>query len=244
MLKSVFENEIIRGMEISLVKQANSQNTDNLEQAVEHLNSAITIFEDTGLTAQADAILNILIKIAKKGNHKKPKHHKLVSDRHTDGLTSEKALKNLEQHGTMFNMADVAFSDDLDLEIGAEAALFEEEGVSSKDGPLGRSFIFKGQPEFPHDWKKCDKCGYDHNYEQEEASAAGCITDKHDYPGFIQYDESDESDESDEQPKQPDEPYYYEPDEQPVSPYNLYNRYEDYDKFNMLRYPAKKNRHR
>lgn len=117
MLKSVFENEIISGMEISLVKQANSQNTDNLEQAVEHLNSAITIFEDTGLTAQADAILNILIKIAKKGNHKTPKHHKLVSDRHTDGLTSEKALKNLEQHGTMFNMTDDTDANDLDLEI-------------------------------------------------------------------------------------------------------------------------------
>jgi hypothetical protein len=118
MLKSIFENELISRMEDSLVKQANNQNIDNLDQAVEHLNSAITIFEDTGLTAQADAVLNILVKIAKKGKPKKPKDPRLVSDRHTKGLTSEKALKNLKQHGTMFNMADVAQADDLlNLEI-------------------------------------------------------------------------------------------------------------------------------
>jgi DNA gyrase subunit A len=43
---------------------------------------------------QADAVLNILVKIAKKGKPKKPKDPRLVSDRHTKGLTSEKALKN------------------------------------------------------------------------------------------------------------------------------------------------------
>ena len=113
MLKKTFENEILKSMEVSLHKQANNQNTDDLEQAVDYLNSAIDIFEDAGLTAQADQILNVLSKIAKKGRPKRPKDPRTVSDRHTKGLTSEQAIKNLKNHGTMFNMADVSSADDI-----------------------------------------------------------------------------------------------------------------------------------
>lgn len=113
MLKNLFDQEIINSMEKELVKQASTNNIDNLEKAVDYLNSAIDIFEDAGLTAQADQVLNILYKIAKKGKSKKPKDPRKVSDRHTKGLTSEKAIKNLKQHGTMFNMADVGYADDL-----------------------------------------------------------------------------------------------------------------------------------
>ncbi len=113
MLKKTFENEILKSMEVSLHKQASNQNTDNLEQAVDYLNSAIDIFEDAGLTAQADQILNVLSKIAKKGRPKRPKDPRTVSDRHTKGLTSEQAIKNLKNHGTMFNMADVSNADDI-----------------------------------------------------------------------------------------------------------------------------------
>lgn len=113
MLKSIFETEILKEMEHSLVKQANNQNVDNLDQAVDYLNSAIDIFEESGFTAQADEILNILNKIAKQGKPKRPKDPRIVSDRHTKGLTSEKAIKNLKEHGTMFNLSDTAYVDDL-----------------------------------------------------------------------------------------------------------------------------------
>jgi len=123
MLKKTFENEILKSMEVSLHKQANNRNTDNLEQAVDYLNSAIDIFEDAGLTAQADQILNVLSKIAKKGRPKRPKDPRTVSDRHTKGLTSEQAIKNLKNHGTMFNMADVSSADDI---LNTEIILDEE----------------------------------------------------------------------------------------------------------------------
>ena len=118
MLKSSFDQELINSMQYELVKQASSNNIENVDTAVDYLNSAIDIFEDAGLNAQADQILNVLYKIAKKGKPQRPKDPRKISDRHTKGLTSEKAIQNLKEHGTMFNMADVANADDLfEMEI-------------------------------------------------------------------------------------------------------------------------------
>lgn len=51
-------------MHRELVKNATSQDPEGVEKAVDYLNSAIDIFEDAGLTTQADQVLRILAKIA------------------------------------------------------------------------------------------------------------------------------------------------------------------------------------
>ncbi len=48
--------------------------------------------------------------------HKHPKDPRKISDRHTKGLTPEKQVKNLLDHGTQFNLADDG-NDLLNLEI-------------------------------------------------------------------------------------------------------------------------------
>lgn len=113
MNKNILEQELISNMQAELVKQAEDISVDNLDKAVDYLNSAIDIFENAGFNTQADQTLNVLLKIARKGKPKKPKDPRTVSDRHTKGLTAEKALENLKHHGTMFNMADVAHAEDL-----------------------------------------------------------------------------------------------------------------------------------
>lgn len=62
--KSVFETDLILGMQQELIKNASTHDASNVEQAVDYLNSAIDIFEDVGMHTQANKILNILTKIA------------------------------------------------------------------------------------------------------------------------------------------------------------------------------------
>lgn len=107
--KSLFEEELVASMHNELVKQANSQDNSDLEKAVDYLNSAIDIFEEVGLNSHANNILNLLYKIATDENEVKSKK---INDKHTKGLSSEKMVKNLLDHGTVFNMAD-----DLNLEF-------------------------------------------------------------------------------------------------------------------------------
>lgn len=64
MLKSVFESELVAEMHKGLIKKASNHGADDLTQAVDHLNSAIDIFEEAGMTVQADRLLNLLEKIA------------------------------------------------------------------------------------------------------------------------------------------------------------------------------------
>lgn len=116
--KSVFEDELIAGMQKELVKNAATQATDNLGKAVDCLNSAIEIFEDAGLNIQADQILKIISKIAQQSDENDAKNKK--PDHHTNGLTSEKMLSNLKNHGTVFNLSDdgQAADDMLNAEVG------------------------------------------------------------------------------------------------------------------------------
>jgi hypothetical protein len=125
MLKSVFESELLDGMHKSLIKQANNQNLDNVDQAVDYLNSAIDILESQGLTSKADQVLNILYKIAKPKTPKKPHS---IPNGHTKNLTSKKMVENLKHHGTPFNMNDLSFDDDgRDLTVEAPTEYSREE---------------------------------------------------------------------------------------------------------------------
>jgi len=125
--KTVFEDEIVAGMQQQLNKQASKINTDNLEEAVEYLKSAADIFDDLGLTKNADEIFSILSKIAN-----------VTEDKHTKNLTSEKMTSNLKEHGTVFNLLDddksrkhfldtVVFDDVLSVSDHEETEDFEDE---------------------------------------------------------------------------------------------------------------------
>jgi hypothetical protein len=249
--KSVFEDEIIAGMHKELVKNATAQDRDNLEKAVDYLNSAIDIFEDAGMKTRADKVLNILRKIAAKnvmqmpsiqaliekgmrpedvkdiaenpiakarinkafralgyddkqianliGKHnvmsqeeaeeltdesrafskmwdwmkdptkvesggelkpgdefsiksvaqdmndaKKPKDPRKVSDRHTKGLTSEKMVNNLKNHGTVFNLADDGQNTSDSLDADFEKLMKE---VTDKGGAVNVAFNVPDQDE-------------------------------------------------------------------------------------------------
>lgn len=137
--KSCFEEELIAGMQKNLIKQASNQETDKLENAVDYLHSAIEILEDSGFSAKAEKILQILEKIGQNDlqsqatKHKKPKRPDKIVDRHTKGLTPEKMVKNLLHHGTEFNMSDDPFSLDtnadddlLDMDLSDDLLLVDE----------------------------------------------------------------------------------------------------------------------
>lgn len=64
MLKPISESELINIMEKELVKNANSQDFSSLDKAVDYLNSAIDMLETSGFISHADALLNVLTKIA------------------------------------------------------------------------------------------------------------------------------------------------------------------------------------
>jgi hypothetical protein len=97
--KAMFADELSSEMQRVLITNSDEE-IKNLPKAVDCLHAAIEIFEEAGMTAKADKVLNILKKIANK-------------DRHTKGLTSKKMTDNLKDHGTVFNLAsDQNDSDD------------------------------------------------------------------------------------------------------------------------------------
>lgn len=105
--KSVFEDELIAGMQVKLAEVQSGQETDNLTEAVEHLNSAAQIFDDHGNIVTANKIMNILYKIAECGHQHKHRPDKVPNgDRHVKNLSPEKQLKNLMHHGHQFNLSD------------------------------------------------------------------------------------------------------------------------------------------
>jgi hypothetical protein len=68
-----------------------------------------------------------------KGKPRKPKNPTTVSDKHTHGLTSEKMLENLKNHGIVFNMADAGAADDLlDADIEDKSLEVFEHGADEK----------------------------------------------------------------------------------------------------------------
>lgn len=113
--KSVFEDELIAGMQKNLVDPEKSEAMDHIVEAADYLNAAAEIFEDAGMTKQADRVLSILAKIALQHHHEKEQYkaHKAPVDHATKGLTPQKMIQNLLHHGTEFNMADDNSADDL-----------------------------------------------------------------------------------------------------------------------------------
>jgi len=67
--KSVFEDELVYGMQRELQGFEKNAGMNNLVQAADYLQAALEIFEETGLTSQADQVLSVLSKIA---NEKHP----------------------------------------------------------------------------------------------------------------------------------------------------------------------------
>lgn len=104
--KSVFENDLITGMQQELRKQASGEQPD-LIKAGECLHAALEILEDAGLQTHADQLLMAMKKIAGR----KPKRPDTIHDVHTQGLTPAKMVKNLKHHGTEFDMPDLAWAD-------------------------------------------------------------------------------------------------------------------------------------
>jgi len=62
--KSVFEDELIAGMQRELQPFEKKAATTDLVKAADYLHSALEIFEEAGMTAKADQVLRILAKIA------------------------------------------------------------------------------------------------------------------------------------------------------------------------------------
>lgn len=98
----IFEDSILLDMEKKLVKNANKQ--VNSVDAIDYLYSAITALEEANLDKYAEETLNIIKKIGSK------------VDKHTAGLTSEKMIENLLDHGTEFNLSEDINFDDIDLD--------------------------------------------------------------------------------------------------------------------------------
>lgn len=122
--KSLFENDIIMGMQTAL----NAHNQAQLPQAAEYLHSAIDLFNDCGMQEQAQEVFTVLLKIAKK-------HHSI--DPHIKNLTDARQIANLLEHGHQFNLADDSNTEDLlnldvnledpELEIFDDEVDFEDE---------------------------------------------------------------------------------------------------------------------
>jgi hypothetical protein len=68
--KSVHEAELIHGMQRELRGFEKNAAMENLPKAANYLQAAMEIFEASGLTVQADKVLNILAKIAKEDKEK------------------------------------------------------------------------------------------------------------------------------------------------------------------------------
>jgi len=80
--KSLFEDELIHGMQRELHGYEKKQGMANLVQAAEYLHSAVEIFEEAGLTAKADQVLRILGKIV-LADKKKEEDSSKVDDNDT-----------------------------------------------------------------------------------------------------------------------------------------------------------------
>ncbi len=64
MKKNVFESELINGMQKELLANDKTQALSKLGQAVEYINSAVSILDEFGLTSKSDKLLRMLGKFA------------------------------------------------------------------------------------------------------------------------------------------------------------------------------------
>lgn len=104
MLKPKFANEIASEMEKILNNDVD--HSKDILSAIDYLNSAAEIFDDLELISKSDIVLDIIYKMAIK------KKKKSFKDPHTKGLTPDKMVKNLLDHGHPMNKSDDGFVDD------------------------------------------------------------------------------------------------------------------------------------
>lgn len=117
--KSVFEEDLVNGMYKIVTAGDKAENLERLSEAIDCLSSASDIFLENGLVKQSNAIMNLLSKIA--------------NDPHTHGLTSEKMVDNLKDHGHEMNLSDDA-NDVLDSDLGMlDGEVIEDTDSSFED---------------------------------------------------------------------------------------------------------------
>ena len=112
--KSVFEDDLIAGMQRKLAESEIEEGMNDLPKAVDYINSAIDILEENGMKVIADRLLSVLLRIAQ--THQSKPQKKIV-DRHAP-KSSDEMIKNLLHHGTVFNMFDVGKADDSEVDDG------------------------------------------------------------------------------------------------------------------------------
>lgn len=101
------ESDILDSMEKNLVSNAleNTYSFNKIAQAADYLNAAAEIFDDVGLSKEAEVITIVLEALAKsKKKVKKPS--KKSKDPSTKNLTPEKMVSNLKGKGWVFNADD------------------------------------------------------------------------------------------------------------------------------------------
>jgi hypothetical protein len=108
------------------LKKSDLKNPPNLVQAGEYLHAALDIFEQAGMQTQANQLLQVMSKIAQQ--------HQVKKDWHIRGLTDQKQVSNILDHGTQFNMCEVPpYTDDLHAESLADLQLSDDLEVSDSD---------------------------------------------------------------------------------------------------------------
>ena len=122
--KSVFENDLIKGMQVKLAELNSGQEMEDLEKAVDLLQEAAEIFDDLGRESDSEKIFLIIEKISECEPEK---------DRHTKDLTVEKQVKNLLDHGTQFNLSDddILEVNDFDYVVDDTEEISEDSFLSS-----------------------------------------------------------------------------------------------------------------
>jgi len=131
--KSVFEDELIYGMQRELQSHDKKQGMESLVKAADYLHSAIEILEEAGLSVQADKVLKILAKFAADSNEAKENRlsekelMKWIKDPTADDrdeISYESIARQPhapKEEITMTSLLDNDFSDDLlNADIGED----------------------------------------------------------------------------------------------------------------------------
>lgn len=147
--KSVFENDLIAGMQRELQPVQKKEAMANLEKAGGYLVSALDILEEAGLTAQARAVLNILVKIAEDSNDAKregeTKHkHPNLNDPHIP-KSPEQAVQGLKDYGIPF----VNLSDD-----GHTKTMEDDKASELLDQDVGNADLEVSEEPLLHDFEE------------------------------------------------------------------------------------------
>ncbi len=112
--KSVFEDELIAGMQRELQPFEKKAAVNDLVKAADYLHSAVEILEEAGMTAKADQVLRILAKIA-----------------HSDG--SEKIQRMIEES---LEGSELGGDEPIDLESISPLTISERMSMKPKEPEL------------------------------------------------------------------------------------------------------------